>query len=559
MNYKFWPFAIRYGFIYIFFCISGVYARQPVAPLDIPLLLSGNFGELRHNHFHSGLDFKTGGKTGLSVRAVKSGFISRISVSPYGYGWAVYVAHPDGTTSVYGHLSHFATEIEQAVRDSQYLKESFTVDLHFTPEQFPVKQGKTIAYSGNSGSSGGPHLHFEFRETATDKAIDPLPFFKNRIKDTLAPVIMDIRLFPQPGRGVVNGNARNQSILRNKNKMDSLSVVEAWGDIGAGIKAFDRMNGTSNIYGVNEIQLKVDGVEVYHAVMDAFFIDDTRYLNACIDWTDWIENRSLYRKSFIEPGNFQEENRVPGNGIISLTEEKVYQMEYILKDVYGNTARRNFAIAGKAMPIPPCFPNGTHFRYDQNNQYAGKGIELEIPRKNLYADCYLAIDTAACDSPFAPLYILGERVPFHSDSSVSLKITRDIYPDKTKYGLVHRGKNKKTWLGGEYREGCLHSLIRESGSFSIEADSVPPEIKAVNRAKWKVNQCITFKITDNLSGIASWRGALDGAFILFEYDTKKNALFAGYDPMRMKRSGLLRLVVTDEAGNSSEITMPVIF
>jgi hypothetical protein len=515
------------------------------APLNIPLLLSGNFGELRHNHFHSGLDIKTGGKTGLPVRAVESGFISRISVSPYGYGRAVYVVHPDGMTSVYGHLSRFAPEIEQAVRDSQYLRESFTVNLHFTSKQFPVKQGKIIAYSGNSGSSGGPHLHFELRETATDKVVDPLPFFKNKIKDTRAPEIRDIRLFPQPGRGVVNGNLPG--------------AVEAWGDIGVGIKAFDRMNGTSNIYGVNDVQLKVDGKEVYHSVMDAFFIDDTRYLNACIDWTDRMENRSFYTKSFTEPGNFIGINRSSSNGIITFAEERVYRMEYILKDVFGNTARRTFDITGKSLPVPPLSPSGIRFHYDKDNHYTGKGVELEIPRNSLYADCYLTIDTVAGDSPFAPLYILGEPVPFHSGCPVSLKITQDVYPDKTKYGLVHRYKDKKNWLGGEYRAGHIHGRIRESGRFTIEVDSTPPEITAVNLAKWKIKQCITFKITDDLSGIASFIGVLDNSFILFEYDAKKNALFAEYDPKRMKKSGLLHLLVTDEAGNSSEISMPVHF
>jgi hypothetical protein len=539
-----------------FFCVSSVCAQQIVAPLDIPLFLSGNFGELRHNHFHSGLDIKTGGKTGLAVRAVKSGFISRISVSPYGYGRAVYIVHPDGTTSVYGHLDHFAPEIEQAVRDSQYLKESFTVNLHFTSRQFPVKQGKTIAYSGNSGSSGGPHLHFEFRETATDKAIDPLPFFKDKINDTRPPEIRDIRLFPQPGRGIVNGSAKNQSFsfaAKKKSKKAAVPVkIEAWGDVGVGIKAYDRMNGTSNIYGVNEIQLKVDGKEVFHSVMDAFFIDDTRYLNACIDWTDWIENRSFYTKSFTEPGNFLGLNRSLGNGIITFAEEKVYRLEYMLKDVYGNTARQTFDIKGKPMPLSPHSPGGVQFRCDRDNQYTGKGLSLSIPRKNLYTDSYLNIDTVAGHSPFAPLYMLGDRLPFHSYCPVSLEITNDSYPDKTKYGLVCIYKDQKTWLGGEYRNGRIHGRIRESGNFTVEVDSVPPQIKAVNPSQWGIEKRITFKITDDLSGIASYRGVLDGAFILFEYDAKKNALFAGYDSKRMQKSGQLRLVVTDEAGNSAE-------
>jgi hypothetical protein len=287
--------------------------------------------------------------------------------------------------------------------------------------------------------------------------------------------------------------------------------------------------------------------------MDAFFIDDARYLNACIDWTDWIENRSFYMKSFTEPGNFLQINRSSGNGIITFAKEKTYHLEYILKDVYGNTARRTFDVVGKQMPVPPLRKNGVHFGCNKDNQYTGKGIDLTIPGKNLYTDYYLAIDTTAGNSPFAPLYLLGDRMPFHSYFPVSLKITNDCYPDKTKYGLVHINKDKKSWLGGEYRDGRIHSRIRESGSFTVEVDSTPPRIVPVNRAKWGINKRIVFKITDDLSGIASYRGEVDGAFILFEYDPKKNLLFAGYDPERMKKNGQLRLTVRDEAGNTSEI------
>jgi hypothetical protein len=285
--------------------------------------------------------------------------------------------------------------------------------------------------------------------------------------------------------------------------------------------------------------------------MDAFFIDDARYLNACIDWTDWIENRSFYMKSFTEPGNLLHINRSSGNGIITFAKEKIYHLEYILKDVYGNTARRTFDVAGKQTPIPPLHKNGVHFGYNKDNQYTGKGVDLTIPGKNLYADCYLAIDTTAGNSPFAPLYMLGDRTPFHSYFPISLKITNDCYPDKTKYGLVHIYKDKKSWLGGEYRDGCIHSRIRESGSFTVEVDSTPPRIIPINRAKWRINKRIVFKITDDLSGIASYRGEVDGAFILFEYDPKKNLLFAEYDPERMKKSEQLKLTVTDEAGNTT--------
>ena len=157
------------------------------SPVDIPILLSGNFGELRNNHFHSGIDFKTQGVEGKNIRAVKDGYVSRILVSPWGYGHALYVKHPDSTMSVYGHLRNFAGHIATYVKEQQYAQERFSVDLSPEPSQFPVKAGELIALSGNTGSSGGPHLHFEIRDLRTGEPVDPIVYYKDKIKDTRPP------------------------------------------------------------------------------------------------------------------------------------------------------------------------------------------------------------------------------------------------------------------------------------------------------------------------------------------------------------------------------------
>ena len=546
-------------FVLLLFFSLLTQAQNVQPPLDIPLLLSGNFGELRHNHFHSGIDFKTQGRTGLPVKSVKEGFISRISVSPYGYGRAVYIDHPDGTTSVYGHLDDFASKVKTAVVDSQYQKESFAVNLLFTPEQFPLKQGEVFAYSGNTGGSGGPHVHFEFRETDTEKPIDPLPYFKNKIKDTRPPEIRGIMLFPQQGRGVVNGSLDNQSVELTKDKSGKQStstVINAWGRIGVGIKAYDRMNETTNVYGVNEIILSVDGEKVYHSVMDAFSFDDTRYLNTYIDWTEWIENNSFYMKSFTDPGNRLGVNRAFSDGIIDINEERIYSFEYQLKDIYGNTSTLAFNIRGKEDSIPRIPFSEVRFRFNRNNKYNDKGIDLMIPWKNLYTNLYFNADTISGFSPFAPLYVIGERIPLHTYCPITLDITSDHYPDKSKYGIVHVYKKKRTWLGGEYTDGKISTEIRELGSFSVQIDTVFPVITPVNAAKWEANRRISFKITDNLSGIDSYRGTLNGEFILFEYDAKTNSLFYIYDSKKVK-AGIqnLKLVVVDRAGNKAEYNL----
>jgi hypothetical protein len=542
---------------------TGLQAQDIVSPMDIPLFLSGNFGELRSNHFHSGIDMKTQGVTGMPVKTVMDGYVSRISVSPYGYGNALYINHPDGKTSVYGHLERFAPAIEAIVRDSQYRKESFSVNIYLPAGKFQVKKGERIEWSGNTGGSGGPHLHFEFRDTNTEEAIDALPYFKSKIKDTRAPEIRGLMVFPQLNKGLANGSTQNQALALVKDKSGKQSLakpITAWGQIGIGLKAYDRMNETANIYGVNEIILKVDGKEVYHSIIDRFSIDDTRYLNTCIDWTEWTENKSFYMKSFTDPGNRLGMNRSLDNGIISIDSEKTYHLEYILKDAYKNTTTFNFDITGKKTPIPQREPKGIYFPFNRDNAFIGQGVDLRIPRENLYTDTYLQVEMLPSYTPFAPLYSLGAWIPLHSYCPLTLYLTNDTFPDKSKYGVVFYRQNKKNWLGGQYEKGKISVEIRELGNFSVEIDTVSPVITPVKEANCAAGGRIAFKISDDLSGIKSYRGTLDGKFILFEYDAKTNSLYSVYDPKRMgSGKQTLKLVVTDDAGNSSEFQTTVAF
>ncbi len=531
--------------------------------MDIPPSLSGNFGELRNNHFHSGIDFKTQGKTGFPVKSVKDGYVSRIFVSPTGFGRAIYVNHPDGTMTVYGHVERFSNAIESVVVDEQYKREAFSLDLSFSQGKIPVKKGEVIAYSGNAGSSGGPHLHFEVRNASGDVIMDPLPFFYKQLPDTRVPEIRSLMFFPQKGKGIVNSSVKDQvvSIVKNKSGKQVLkNVVTAWGEIGIGVKAYDLMNGSSNVYGVKEIILTMDGKKIFHSRIDRFSFSESRYVNSFISWEDWTNNRSFHMKSFAEPGNKLQIYKMGGNGIMTINEERTYSMEYSLIDTYGNKTIFKFSIIGKKAIIPQYKGIGTLYLYNNDNIIKEKGLQLKISQGNLYKNAYLKVNLTDHYTPFSPLYSINEKIPLHTACPLTLDIINDTYPDKSKYGVVNVNERGESWLGGEYKDSKMQLSIRQTGNFAVRIDTVKPVITPVDPAHWQSLKKISYVIKDNLSGIDSWYGTLNGKFVLFEYDAKKNSLFYIFDPNRAKRGAQkLVLKVTDRARNERIDERQVIF
>lgn len=534
--------------------ISSVYSQDYVAPMDIPLYLSANFGELRNNHFHSGIDFKTQQITGIPVKSIKDGYVSRISVSPVGYGRALYIDHPDGTTSVYGHLDRFAKQIEFFVLDSQYIKESFSVDMNILIGLLPVKKGEIVAYSGNTGSSGGPHLHFEIRETKTSTPIDPLPLFKHEISDNRDPQVQAFMIYPQLGKGIVNGKITKEAISiktdKKTGKKNILPAINAWGTIGIGIKAYDYMNKTTNNYGVKEIKMTVDNRVVFHTSMEKFDFSETRFINSFIDWNEWDSKKVFYMKSFIEPGNRLNIYKTKTDGLITIDQEKVYQITYTLKDSYNNTTTFSFDIQGKKQVIPYHIPDGILFAYNKKNEFNNDRVKLTIPKDNLYTDIYFNYSSVKNYTEYASLHKLNKQQPLHSYCPLSITIDNDSYPDKQKYGIIFVGDKKDSWIGGKYNAGKISTGIRMLGNYSVTVDTIPPVITEVTPNLWAKNNKISFKIKDDLSGINKWHATLDGSFVLFEYDAKTSSLFCKYDSKRMELgTKKFELWVEDDCGN----------
>lgn len=523
-------------------------------PLDIPLYLSGNFGELRPNHFHSGLDFKTQGRTGLPIHCADDGYVSRVVVSPWGFGRAVYVTHPaTGLTTVYGHLDSFARKIDEPVRKEQYSRESFRVDLNFQPGEIPVKKGEVIARSGNSGSSGGPHLHMDVRDTKTEHALDPMPYFKKYIADNVAPQMRSLALYAVEGEGEVGTGAR---AVYNATPG---AVFKAWGKVIPGIKAYDRMTGTSNIYGVKYLTLTVDGKEVYRRVIDEVDFDSTRGVNTLIDYPDMSRRGSWVMTTDVPASRPLGEMETVGEnmGVLNIDHERDYKCKWVMRDEHGNTASVPFTIRGAKAPVARITPKGDRLSYQDKNTYRGEGFAVELPAGTLYNDTYFTATAAPSSTYLSPVVSVGNPdIPLAGNYTLAIDVKRDTLPDKRQYCIVRLGGKKPASVGGKYADGKVTTKVNRFGRYAVAADTKAPVITPENKAAWGKTGRISYRIADNLSGIDQYRCEIDGRWVMLEYDGKTGRFTYRLDPAHVTRGKAHKAVVTvtDVCGNTATST-----
>lgn len=557
-------YNIRILFI-LFFVFSSFssYSQNYTNPVNIPPALSGNFGELRNNHFHSGIDFKTQQVENKPIIAIEDGYVSRINVSPGGYGLALYIDHPTGHTSVYGHLNSFSKNIADYVKEKQYERESYSVEIYPGEGTLPVKKGEQIALSGNTGSSGGPHLHFEIRDTQTQDPLDALEFIGHTIADTRKPDLRGIAFYPVTGKGIVNGSVHPIRLAISKNQSGAPlglgRTIEAWGHIGIGVKAYDRMDGQNNMYGVKSIRLFVDDEPAFSSTIDRFSFDQTRMLNSFVDFEDWRNHRSFYMKSFIEPGNMLPFYRTRNNGYVDIDEERPYRMRYELEDHYGNTLSYSFTVNGKQQTIPQPQPCNHYMAWNFDNSFMDYGFTLHIPNGNLYTDiCYTH------SSSKNPIFhseihqVNNSPVPLHGNAAMWIKLNSDTLVNRHQYGIVRLNKNgSSSWVGGSYKNGGMETTIRELGDrYAIDIDTIPPTIIPLEPANWASRKRIRIRLSDNKSGIRSFRGEINSAFALFSHDMKSSVYTYIFDDTRLTRGERQTLIftATDGAGNTASYT-----
>lgn len=517
------------------------------SPFDFPILLSANFGELRPNHFHNGLDIKTQGVTGKPIHCIADGYVSRVAVLHGGYGQAIYVTHPNGLTSVYGHVISFAKNIQACIRQYQYAHETFVCDLKFQPGQFPVKKGDIIALSGNEGASAGPHLHLELRRTETGEYIDPMPYFKHLLKDSKAPVGSLIGIYPIQGKGVVNGSSHKKLLAIGNLKQP----IHAWGEIYTGISAKDYMDGTSNFYGVHSVTLYVDSVQVFNSTTDKVLPDENRMINGFTDYEELTRTRRLIMRSYKLPGNrlrllHTNENR----GAVTIDEERDYHFRYVLEDNFGNRRTYQFIVKGKRQDIPEYKPEANEMLYwNRSNVIQKPGMELVVPRYHVYENVPLRTDMRGDSSRIAFDYILDAgRTPIHSYCDLSIGLRHMPVADTTKYYIVQKAGKWRSSMGGKYASGWIKTRVRSLGTFSVDVDTIAPQITPIGQTGWRTSRNIRFRIKDMESGIGSYKVYIDGKFVLFGL---KKGILVIQDPEKVKKGvpHKLEVTVTDQCGN----------
>lgn len=535
------------------------------APVDFKMVLSGTFGELRNNHFHSGIDIKTYGAIGKPLLAVADGYVSRVAVSAGGFGKAVYITHPNGFTSVYGHCDRFADSLARWVRAEQYRLESFAVNLFPEPEKFLVKKGEVIAYSGNSGSSMGPHLHFELRKTEGEIPVNPL-LFGYDIRDFIRPTMQRMKIYPVGSNSLIGGrNKITEFALAGwgpNYRLKDGDTISLSGTFYFGIDTYDLLNDANNKNGVYAVRLLVDSVEFYSHRMDGFSFDESRCINSLIDYDDYARRKVRFQKTYIAPGNklsvYETRTR---RGLIDFNDGKLHRMQYVVEDANGNISVLTFYVQA----VPPDFRDAMQqvvnpktqmvFDWDSDSEFSTDDLRLELPRGTLYDTLSFAFSQSPAGKEFyTPLYkVHHPGVPMHDYGKIYLK-PQGLPSGSEGKALVVQVPPKGDLIpvGGKWEKGWLVAPIRSFGTYAVVVDSVAPTIAAVNITNGKNvsgQKNITFRIDDALSGIADYRGTIDDKWILMDYDAKNKLLTYTIDHRMPKGNSLLKLEVTDARGN----------
>ncbi|UQD56286.1 M23 family metallopeptidase [Flavobacterium sp. K5-23] len=554
---------MRFPVIILLFC-SSLFAQTEYPkdyfglPLDIPIQLSGNFGELRPNHFHAGFDFKTLQREGLEVHAVADGYISRIKMSSFGNGKAIYITHPNGYTSVYCHLQRPNDVIEAFVNKAQYKEKSYDIELFLKPTDLTITKGQTIAYSGNTGSSEGPHLHFEFRDTKTEKVINPLLFgFDKHIKDTKKPLISAVYVYPLDSKTSINRSKRPLllNVVLQKDGTYLANKVSANGKIGFGVTAYDYDNASFNKNGIYKVQTYLNGKPNFGFQFDTYSFDEMRYINALIDYPRYKKSYQRVQKLFMtNPFPLSIIKTDETNGIIQVLPNLSFVYQIKISDFFGNmsvvTIPIHYDLLTTIIDQEPVVSN-YFVKVKKDNNFAKNNWSVFFPSNTFYEDFEINFDVKN-----ETLYLHDDSVPVHSNFTISVEDSSYTDAQKEKVFIADIDARGRAGYNYTYSKGNVFSAkVRSLGKYKLSIDTTPPTISITNpiEGKWiSTQKTIQLRIDDDTSGIKSYDGYLNGKWILFEYDHKTKKITHNFsDGIVSEGVNDLKVVVTDKVGNSS--------
>jgi murein DD-endopeptidase MepM/ murein hydrolase activator NlpD len=551
--------------LFFLFIINKAYSQGNypadyfMSPLEIPLVLSGTFGELRSNHFHAGLDIKTQQKEGFKVLASADGYVSRINVSLWGYGNALYVTHPNGYTTVYAHLKEFSPEIDAYVRKKQYEKESFTIRLYPERGTLQVKKGELIALSGNSGSSGGPHLHYEIRDTKQN-ILNPM-LFGITIPDHKNPTIQAAYTYAKNENSHVNQSNKNVQLVFNRQYDGDLLAdqIYAHGAIGFGISAYDRLDGALNKNGLYKLEMEVNGNPVFQFTANRFSFDESRWINSFIDYEKYALLRKRIQKCFIEheKNNLSLYNNVIEKGFVQIKDSMEYTVSIIARDFEGNKTKLIIPIMGRKDSIviqKKSEKTPYHFKVSEVNHIKDSLVSVYFPKDIFYEDFYFDYSN---ENGMVKLH--NSTVPVHKSFRLSFDVSNYSKEALSQMYISKKNRNGKlVYVSTKRKDNTLYTLSKSLGEYTLSSDNQKPVISGIGfkNGDWITRyKTLKVKIYDRGSGIKSFRGTLNGQWIRMAYNPKTNVLTYDFkDKILEGTSHNLKVVVTDNVNNSTTFT-----
>lgn len=537
--------------------------------MDLPVEVAGNFMELRSNHFHSGLDLKTNGRVGIPVKATADGWVSRIKISPWGYGKAVYIDHPSGHTTVYGHLDRLNGVLASTVLDLQYNARNFSIDKYFAKGELPVNQGDVIAFSGNTGGSTAPHLHYEVRRTADQHALDPEAYGIKTL-DKVHPALRGLRIEPMDtasATGPYPGSAVGfplEAVNDSTYRLKAGSTPAAWGTVGLAVNVTDRYSNSHNICGIRSLTVSVDGRTVCEITLDEVDFGLQRYANAYMDYGLYKEKSMHYHRCYKLANNrldLYKPSKSPG--LITVVPGQDHAVAVVATDASGNRSTLSFVLKGATAEEAAAWPKrsktGQLLPFNRAHVIEEPGMRFSLPPNALYEDTWFRTKTTPLAAGnLSPTYTLQDAyTPLQLAGELSIEVTGD-YPAELapKLLIVRRSGNSWSPEGGSFAQGRVTANIRTLGQFTVKLDTVPPVLTPLGlQADMRGRKNFKVKITDNLSGIDQWVAKLNGQWILMEYEPKTHTLEHIFDLYTDKPGKHeFELEVTDERGNRSRIT-----